>query len=125
MAVNKVMVIGNLGADPVVRSLPVRGKTWLIFRWRPRSATRTAAARSRNARNGIRVVAFGKLADTCEQFLSKGPQVYVEGRLRTREYEAGDGSGKRSVTEIVARQIRFLGSRNSAATAADTDAVPF
>ena len=53
-------------------------------------------------------MAFGKLADTCAQYLSKGRQVYVEGRLTTREYEAKDGSGKRYRTEIVARQIRFL-----------------
>jgi single-strand DNA-binding protein len=54
-------------------------------------------------------VAFGRLADTCERFLNKGRQVYVEGRLTTRRYEAKDGSGKRYRTEIVARQIRFLG----------------
>ena len=57
------------------------------------------------------VVAFGPLADTCQRFLSKGRQVYVEGRLTTRQYEAKDGSGKRYRTEIVARQLRMLGNR--------------
>lgn len=125
MSVNKVIVVGNLGADPVVRSLPNAGQNVANFSVASteRYADRSGAKQERT--EWFRVVAFGKLADTCEQFLSKGRQVYVEGRLRTREYEAGDGSGKRSVTGIVARQIRFLGSRNSAATAADTDAVPF
>ena len=73
-----------------------------------------------------RIVAFGKLADTCAAYLSKGRQIYVEGRLRTREYEAKDGSGKRYRTEIVARQIRFLGRRADASdTTADDQDVPF
>jgi single-strand DNA-binding protein len=68
-------------------------------------------------------VAFGKLAETCAE-LGKGRQVYVEGRLTTREYEAKDGSGKRYRTEIVARQIRFLGRRGDAAGQPAADA-PF
>jgi len=74
-----------------------------------------------------RVVAFGKLADTCQQFLSKGRQVYVEGRLTTRQYEAKDGSGKRSRTEIVALQMRMLGNRaNANAPKAEaSDDIPF
>ena len=72
-----------------------------------------------------RIVAFGKLAETCAQYLSKGRQVYVEGRLTTREYEAKDGSGKRYRTEIVARQIRFLGRRGDAAGQPAASEVPF
>jgi single-stranded DNA-binding protein len=71
-------------------------------------AERSAATQERT--EWFRVVAFGKLADTCERFLSKGRQVYVEGRLGTREYETKDGTGKRTRTEVIARQIRFLGS---------------
>jgi single-strand DNA-binding protein len=74
-----------------------------------------------------RVVAFGKLADNCQRFLSKGRQVYVEGRLTTRQYEAKDGSGKRTRTEIVALQMRMLGNRaNGNATKTEkTDDIPF
>ena len=72
-----------------------------------------------------RVVAFGKLAETCAQYLGKGRQVYVEGRLTTREYEAKDGSGKRYRAEIVARQIRFLGRRGDAAGQAAASEAPF
>src|SRR5439155_8520005 len=63
-----------------------------------------------------RIVAFGRLADTCDRFLSKGRQVYVEGRLSTRQYEAKDGSGKRYWTEIVARQLRLLSNRTNGNT---------
>jgi single-strand DNA-binding protein len=74
-----------------------------------------------------RVVAFGKLADTCQQFLTKGRQVYVEGRLTTRHYEAKDGSGKRNRTEIVALQMRLLGNRanGNAPKAQAGDDIPF
>src|SRR5208282_6109596 len=108
MAINKVMVIGNLGADPVVRSLPNAGQNVANFSVASteRFTDRSGAKQERT--EWFRVVAFGKLADTCAQYLSKGRQVYVEGRLSTREYEAKDGSGKRYRTEIVARQIRFL-----------------
>jgi single-strand DNA-binding protein len=74
-----------------------------------------------------RVVAFGQLADTSERFLSKGRQVYIEGRLTTRQYEAKDGSGKRYRTEIVARQLRLLGKRTNgdAAKSEPSDNIPF
>ena len=58
-----------------------------------------------------RVVVYGKLAETCHKYLSKGRQIYVEGRLRTREYEARDNGGKRYRTEIIAQRVQFLGPR--------------
>ena len=125
MSVNKVIVVGNLGANPVVRALPNAGQNVANFSVASteRITDRSGARQERT--EWFRVVAFGKLADTCGQFLSKGRQVYVEGRLSTREYEARDGSGKRYVAEIIARQIRFLGSRNSAHQAEASDAAPF
>ena len=72
-----------------------------------------------------RVVAFGQLADTSERFLSKGRQVYIEGRLTTRQYEAKDGSGKRYRTEIVARQLRMLGIRANTPKTEASDDIPF
>jgi single-strand DNA-binding protein len=126
MAINKVMVIGNLGADPVVRTLPNSGQNAANF-----SLATTERFTDRNGvqqerTEWLRVVAFGRLADTCERFLGKGRQVYVEGRLTTRQYEAKDGSGKRYRTEIVARQIRFLGKRPDSAEATPTEEdIPF
>jgi single-strand DNA-binding protein len=122
MALNKVMAIGNLGANPVIRALP-SGQNVANFSLATteRFTDRNGAKQQRT--EWLRVVAFGRLADTCERFLSKGRQVYVEGRLTTRKYEAKDGSGKRYRTEIVARQIRMLGKR--AIGDAKADEVPF
>ena len=110
MSVNKVIVIGNLGANPTIRALP-SGQNVANF-----SLATTERFTDRNGAKQERtdwhwIVAFGRLADTCERFLSKGRQVYIEGRLTTRQYEAKDGSGKRYRTEIVARQLRLLGNR--------------
>jgi single-strand DNA-binding protein len=69
-----------------------------------------------------RVVAFGRLADNCQRLLSKGRQVYVEGRLNTRQYQAKDGTGLRYRTEIVAQQLRLLGSQINGAAAAEAEA---
>ena len=125
MAINKVIVIGNLGANPMVRTMGESGRSVANFS--------LATTERFNDRNGARqertqwhrIVAFGRLADICERFLGKGRQVYVEGSLSTRQYEAKDGSGKRYQTEIVARQIRFLGKREQAMPATVSDDVPF
>jgi single-strand DNA-binding protein len=126
MSVNKVIVIGNLGANPDIRALP-SGQNVANF-----SLATTAQFKDRNGEQQKRtewhrVVAFGKLADTCQQFLTKGRQVYVEGRLTTRQYEAKDGSGKRSRTEIIALQMRMLGNRanGNAPKAEAGDEIPF
>src|SRR6266851_6223357 len=116
MAINKVIVIGNLGANPVIRALPNSGQNVANFSvaTTERFTDRNGAKQERT--DWHRIVAFGRLADTCERFLTKGRQVYVEGRLTTRQYEAKDGSGKRYRTEIVARQLRLLGNRTNGAT---------
>ena len=126
MAINKVIVIGNLGANPEIRALP-SGQNVANFSLATteRFTDRNGAKQERT--DWHRVVAFGRLADTCERFLSKGRQVYVEGRLSTRQYEAKDGSGKRYRTEIVARQLRLLGNRTNGNTskAETSDDIPF
>ena len=110
MSINKVIVIGNLGANPEVRALPSgRNVANFSLATTERFTDRNGAKQERT--DWHRIVAFGRLADTCERFLKKGRQVYVEGRLITRQYEAKDGSGKRYRTEIVARQLRLLGNR--------------
>ncbi len=125
MAINKVIVIGNLGANPVIRTLPKSGQNVANF-----SLATTERFTDRNGdrqerTEWHRIVAFGRIADTCQQFLSKGRQVYVEGRLTTRQYEAKDGTGKRYRTEIVARQLRLLGNRTDAPKAEASAEIPF
>ena len=126
MSINKVIVIGNLGANPDIRALP-SGQNVANFSLATteRFTDRNGAKQERT--DWHRIVAFGRLADTCERFLSKGRQVYVEGRLTTRQYEAKDGSGKRYRTEIVARQLRLLGNRTNGNTpkAEASDDIPF
>jgi single-strand DNA-binding protein len=126
MSVNKVIVIGNLGATPDIRALP-SGQNVANFSLATTARFKDRSDEQQKRTEWHRVVAFGKLADTCQQFLSKGRQVYVEGRLTTRQYEAKDGSGKRIRTEIVALQIRMLGNRakGNAAKTEKTDDIPF
>jgi len=126
MSVNKVIVIGNLGANPEVRALPSgQNVANLSLATTERFTDRNGDKQARTEWH--RIVAFGPLADTCARFLSKGRQVFVEGRLTTRQYEAKDGSGKRYRTEIVARQLWLLGNRtNSDAPKAEASAdIPF
>jgi len=125
MAINKVIVIGNLGANPEIRTLPKSGQNVANFSLatKERFTDRTGTKQERTEWH--RVVAFGRIADTCQQFLSKGRQVYLEGRLTTRQYEAKDGSGKRYRTEIVARQLRLLGNRADAPKAEASAEIPF
>jgi single-strand DNA-binding protein len=116
MSVNKAIIVGNLGRDPEVRALP-SGQSVANF-----SVATTARFKDRNGQQQehtewLRVVVFGKLADNCQRLLSKGRQVYIEGRLTTRQYQAKDGSGIRYQTEIVALQLRALGNRSGTAEA--------
>ncbi len=103
---NKVMIIGNLGADPEMR-YTADGTALTSFR--------VAANRTYNGPDGERkeetewfaVVAWRKLAEQCSQFLQKGRRVYVEGRLQTRSWDTPDGQ-RRYRTEVVAERVLFL-----------------
>ena len=109
---NKVMIIGHLGRDPEMRYTPSG---------RPVTSFSVATSRSWNTSNGERhtetewfnVVAWGSLAEICKQHLSKGQQVYLEGRLQTRRWEDGEGN-RHSSTEIVANEMIILGDRREA-----------
>ena len=124
MSVNKVIAVGNLGANPQIRALP-SGQNAANFSLATseRFTDRNGAKQERTEWH--RIVAFGRLADTSERFLSKGRRVYLEGRLTTQEYEAKGGSGKRYRTEIVARQLRLLGNRAKTPNADASDEIPF
>ena len=126
MSVNKAIIVGNLGRDPEVHALP-SGQSVANLSVATEARFTDRKGERQEHTEWHRVVAFGKLADNCERLLSKGRQIYVEGRLRTRQYEAKDGSGTRYRTEIVALQLRVLGNRlNSAAPNTETsDDIPF
>src|SRR5712691_3100452 len=125
MSVNKVIVIGNLGATPTVRTLPNSRQNVANFSLATTERFTDRSGTKQERTEWHRVVAFGRLADTCQRFLSKGREVDIEGRLTTRQYEAKDGSGKRYRTEIVARQLRLLGNRTDTPKAEASDDIPF
>ena len=119
--VNKVILIGNLGADPEVKYLS-NGTTVATFRI---ATSENRVNRSSGEKTTMtewhRIVSFGRLAEICGEYLNKGKQVYIEGRLRTRSWEDKDGNRKYT-TEIVANQMQMLGAAGGVAgTPADID----
>jgi single-strand DNA-binding protein len=113
MSVNKVILVGNLGRDPEVRATP-SGQSVCNFSLATTERFTDRAGQQRDQTEWHNVVVWGKQADLCGQYLKKGRQVYVEGRLTTRQYEAKDGTGKRYRTEVVAQRVQFLGGRPAA-----------
>ncbi len=103
---NKVMIIGNLGADPEMR-YTADGNALTSFRVAANRTYTTPDGERRDETEWFSVVAWRKLAEQCSQFLQKGRRVYVEGRLRTRSWDAPDGQ-KRYRTEVVADRVLFL-----------------
>jgi len=112
---NKAILIGNLGKDPEVRYTP-SGLGVANFNIATSEAWTNKEGVKETRTEWHRIVAFGKLAEICGEYLSKGKQVYIEGRIQTRDWEDKDGV-KRYTTEIVASQMLMLGSRDSADTA--------
>jgi single-strand DNA-binding protein len=107
--VNKVILIGNLGQDPEVRHTS-SGQSVCDLRLAVNESFKQADGNWGERTEWVTVVCWGHLADNAGRFLSKGRQVYVEGRLQTREYDDREGNKRRS-TEVVARELQFLGGR--------------
>jgi single-strand DNA-binding protein len=104
---NKVLLIGNLGADPEMRYTP-SGKAVTTFRIAVNRTRRDAGSgEQQKDTQWFNVVAWEQLAEFCTRYLAKGRSVYVEGRLQTRSWDAPDGS-KRYMTEVVAQEIILL-----------------
>jgi len=119
---NKVMIIGNLGADPEMR-YTADGTALTSFR--------VASSRTYSGRDGERheetewfsVVTWQKLAEQCSQFLQKGRKVYVEGRLQTRSWDTPEGERKYR-TEVIAERVMFLDRAAGIPGPEERDAVP-
>ena len=112
---NKVMIIGNLGADPEMRYM-ADGTALTTFRV---AATRTYGGgdgERKEETEWFSITAWRKLAEQCSQFLQKGRRVYVEGRLRTHSWDTPEGE-KRYRTEVVAERVLFLDRAGAAALA--------
>jgi single-strand DNA-binding protein len=116
--VNKAILIGNLGGDPELRSTP-SGTPVATFTLATNESWTDRDGQRQERTEWHRIVAWGKLAEICGQYLRKGRQVYIEGRLTTRSWEDRQGN-QRKTTEIVAQQMLMLGGR--AAGQGDEDA---
>ncbi|MFC1464968.1 MAG: single-stranded DNA-binding protein [Candidatus Brachytrichaceae bacterium NZ_4S206] len=126
---NKVMIIGHLGRDPEMRYTP-SGKAVTSFAVETRRDWTTPDGQRHEETEWFNVIAWGSLAEICKQHLSRGQQVYIEGRLQTRGWE--DSEGKRHYrTEIVANEMVVLGERrphfesSHAPEAADEESLAF
>ncbi|MBK1717189.1 single-stranded DNA-binding protein [Thiocystis violacea] len=115
---NKAILIGHLGADPEVRTLPSGDTVANLSLATSDTWTDKTSGESRERTEWHRAVLFGRLADVAAQYLHSGSRVYLEGQLRTRPYQAPDGA-ERTVTEIVVDvggRLLMLDSRASGAT---------
>jgi single-strand DNA-binding protein len=106
---NKVMVIGHLGKDPEMRYTP-SGRPVTTFSLAVSRSWNTAEGERRSETEWFNIVAWGNLAEICKQYLHKGQQVYIEGRLQTRRWEDKEGQ-KRTSVEVVANEMMMLGDR--------------
>jgi single-strand DNA-binding protein len=113
--VNKAILIGNLGADPEVRFTP-GGQAVANFRIATSESWTDKNQQKQERTEWHRIVVWGKLAELCGEYLKKGRQCYVEGRLQTREWTNKEGQ-KQYTTEVVANQVTFLGGRPEGAGA--------
>lgn len=109
-SVNRVFLLGNLGADPEVR-FTSGGRAVANFRIATTDVWTDKNSGQRNERTEWhRIVVWGKQAENCGEFLKKGRSVHIEGRLQTRDWTDNDGN-KRYTTEIVADRVTFVGGR--------------
>lgn len=112
VGLNKVMIIGNLGTDPEMRYTP-NGNPVTTFRIATSRNYTSSTGERHQETEWFNVITWNKLAETCNQFLTKGRRAYVEGRLQTRTWEGPDGQ-KRYRVEIVANTVLFLDQQSTA-----------
>ena len=106
---NKVQIIGHLGRDPEMRYTP-SGRPVTTFTVAVSRSWNTADGERHNETEWFNIVAWGNLAEICKQYLNKGQQVYIEGRLQTRRWDDKEGTKHTSV-EVVANEMMMLGER--------------
>jgi single-strand DNA-binding protein len=110
---NKAIIAGNATRDPELRSTP-SGQSVTSFSVATNRRFKSASGETQDAVEFHNVVAWGKLAELCQQLIKKGAPVLIEGRLQTRSWEGQDGA-KRQTTEIVAENMTLLSSRGNGA----------
>jgi single-strand DNA-binding protein len=111
---NKVMIIGHLGRDPEMRYTP-SGRPVTTFTIAVSRSWNTADGERRTETEWFNIVAWGNLAEICKQYLYKGQQIYIDGRLQTRRWEDKEGQKHTSV-EVVANEMMMLGDRRDSSS---------
>ena len=117
--INKVIIVGRLGQDPEVKTV-AGGNTVARLNVATSENWNDKSGQKQERTEWHRVVVWGKLAELCGKYLSKGRQVYVEGRLQTRSWEDQQGQ-KKYTTEIVASTVQFLGAGQGAGAGSGMD----
>ena len=115
MSVNKVILLGRLGANPEIRYTP-SGAPVANFNIATSESWNDKGGQKQERTEWHRIVVWNKLAELCNQYLAKGRQAYIEGRLQTRQWDDKDGN-KRYTTEVIATTVQFLGGPNQSAGA--------
>jgi single-strand DNA-binding protein len=106
--VNKVILVGNLGRDPEVRSTP-GGQRVANFSVATSRAWTSQDGQKQEKTEWHNIVAWGKLADICERYLTKGKQIYIEGRLETRSWQDKESGQTKYRTEVICETMQMLG----------------
>src|SRR3954467_9659208 len=119
MSVNKVILVGRLGQNPEVRYTP-SGAAVANFSVATNESWTDKSGQKQERTEWHKVVVWGKLAELCNQFLAKGRQCYLEGRLQTRQWQDKDGQTKYT-TEVQAQTVQFLGATAGAGSGASRD----
>jgi single-strand DNA-binding protein len=122
-SLNKVLLIGNLTRPPELRYTP-SGTAVADLRLAVNRNWMSQGGEKREDTCFLTIVVWGKQAESCGEYLDKGSQVFVEGRLQTRDWEGKDGQ-KRSVTEVVAERVQFMSRTKGAPAAAPAGAPAF
>jgi single-strand DNA-binding protein len=117
--INKVILVGNVGQDPDIRSTP-SGTRVANLRLATNERRRDRDGQWTDHTEWHTLVVWGRMVDVVEQYVNKGRQLYIEGVLRTRSWEGQDGH-KRYSTEIHVRELKLLGGRSSAASSGSSD----
>ena len=129
-SLNKVFLIGNLGGDPELRHIP-SGEAVCELSLATNESWNDRDGKRQERVEWHRIVVWGKRAEACAKYLQKGKAVFVDGKIRKRLYTDKDGI-ERSLTEIIATEVKFLGAREKGVTEADVpqrtnedDEIPF
>jgi len=119
---NRVILMGNLTRDPELRYIP-NGSAVANLRMAINRTYKSQSGEQKEEVTYVGVVVWGKQAEACAEYLSKGSPVFIEGRLQSRQWETEDGQ-KRSVLEAVADRVQFLGRKKEEGSGAEEAAMP-